>query len=230
MESLQTQNNPQSLLTQALEKGASIDTLEKLMALQERWQANEARKSFFDALSKFQQKCPVMIKDKKVVHNGSLRYKYVTLSSIAESIKGLLAECGLTYRWEIKDDQGKLQVTCIVTHREGHSENTTMSADADDSGGKNKIQSRGSAISYLERYTLVGALGISSADEDTDANVPQRTVDELHKEYMSMLNPLIQKDNTWKKFDPDNWKGERTSANYIKAIADLKEKSRGILR
>ena len=166
-----------------------------------------------------------MVKDKKVLHDGKLRYKYVTLSSIAESIKELLAECGLTYRWEIKDESGRLQVTCIITHREGHSESTTMSADADSSGGKNGIQSRGSSISYLERYTLVGALGISSADADTDANIPERSLDDLHKEFMCMLNPMIQKSpKDWGKFHPDEWKGERTSKSYLAAIKDLKEK------
>lgn len=57
---------------------------------------------------------------------------------------------------------------CIISHVDGHDESTTMSAEADTSGNKNAIQSRGSSVTYLQRYTLIGALGISTADEDVD--------------------------------------------------------------
>jgi hypothetical protein len=43
-----------------------------------------------------------------------------------------------------------------------------MSAGADSTGNKNNIQSIGSTRTYLQRYTLVGALGLSTADEDND--------------------------------------------------------------
>lgn len=231
METLPITNNPQDILTLAISQGASIETLEKLMALQERYQANKARSAFFKALSEFQRKCPVMLKDKSVLVEGKLRYKFVTLSKIVDTIKDPLWECGLTYRWEIKDQGNKLEVTCIITHREGHSEFTTMSADADASGGKNGIQARGSAIAYLERYTLTGALGISSTDTDMDGHGTDKSVDEWHREFMEHLNPLIQKDSkTWSKYHPDNWKGERNSTNYKKAMEDLKTKTNGISR
>jgi hypothetical protein len=60
----------------------------------------------------------------------------------------------------------ELKVTCVVTHREGHSERTTMTGPEDYSGFKTLIQSRGSSVSYLERYTLKGAFGLTSADAD----------------------------------------------------------------
>lgn len=215
---------PSQLIAQAIEKGLDVESLGKLMDLQERWEANQARKSFFQALSDFQKNCPVLRKNKTVAFNQT-SYKYTQLSSIVQQTKNALSECGLTFRWETKDDGNSLVVTCIVTHRDGHSESTTMSASADKSGAKNDIQARGSAITYLQRYTLIGALGISTADQDTDGQVITKSADDLHKEYMAILNPLIQKDNKWRKFDPDNWKGERTPENYMKAIADLKQKS-----
>jgi len=48
-----------------------------------------------------------------------------------------------------------------------------MSAKKDSSGNKNEIQARGSAITYLQRYTLIAALGISTADEDNDGQTVQ---------------------------------------------------------
>jgi hypothetical protein len=62
----------------------------------------------------------------------------------------------------------EVEVTCIVTHRDGHSERTTMTGPEDYSGFKTLIQSRGSSMSYLERYTLIGAFGLTSVDTDND--------------------------------------------------------------
>ncbi len=45
-----------------------------------------------------------------------------------------------------------------------------MSAGKDASGSKNDIQQKGSTQTYLQRYTLIGALGLSTADEDVDGN------------------------------------------------------------
>jgi hypothetical protein len=57
---------------------------------------------------------------------------------------------------------------CAVTHVKGHVERCIMKALADESGGKNSIQAIGSAITYLQRYTLLAATGLTSADIDDD--------------------------------------------------------------
>lgn len=214
---------PTSLIAQAIKQGATIETLEKLMALQERFEAGQSKKMFFAALSDFQRKCPVLKKTKQVSFKD-VKYKYAPLSEIIRQIKDILGECGLTYRWEIKDDGKNIMVNCIVTHLSGHSEQTSMSAAEDNSGSKNQIQSRGSSITYLQRYTLLGALGISSADSDLDGRQPQKSIDDLHKEYMTYYNFLIQADaKKYSKYSPDNWKGERTIDNYVKAIPEIKK-------
>lgn len=216
---------PANLLSLAIEKGMTVDGLEKLMAMQERFEAKESRKRFYEALAEFQSKCPVLKKSKTVSFNQT-KYKYAPLSEVVTQIKDILSEVGLSFRWEIKDENLNLNVTCIITHKDGHFESTSMSASADDSGAKNKIQARGSAISYLQRYTLIGSLGISSADEDTDGKGSEKTLEQLKKEFMGILNPLVQKDpNKWSPYDPDNWKQDQTIENFKKAIVALKEKA-----
>lgn len=218
-----TVNQPSNLIAQAIEKGADIQTLEKLMALQERWEATQARKLFFSALSEFQKKVPVL-KKTKLVSFKDVKYKYAPLSEITKQIQVLLGQCGLTYRWEIKEDAANITVTCIITHNAGHTESTSMSSLADKSGSKNDIQARGSTITYLERYTLLGALGISSADTDLDGRNTQKSIDELHNDYMKYFNILIQNNpQKFMKYSPDNWKGERTIENYVKAIPEIKK-------
>ena len=162
---------PAELLQLAVQQNLDIDKLEKLMQLQERWQAGLARKDFLSAISKFQALCPPLEKTKKVgfkTSTGFTSYSYAPLGEIAATIKKAMSDNELSHRWEIEDITDKIICTCIISHINGHSEKTTMSAAKDSSGGKNEIQQRGSTITYLQRYTLIAALGISTADEDVD--------------------------------------------------------------
>ena len=165
--------SPMTLMELAIEKGADIVTIEKLMALKERWDAQQAKKAFLKALSEFQAECPVIKKDKKVSFTSKrtgfkTEYNYAPLGSIIKQIKSLLKKYGLSYRWETTDTDGKITIKCITSHLDGHSEGNSMSSNKDDSGGKNDIQQIGSTMTYLQRYTLIGAFGISTADDDLD--------------------------------------------------------------
>lgn len=159
-----SENKYDRLMEIAISSDADVSKLEKLMDLQERYDANEAKKAYVAAMAEFQKKRPI-IKKNKNGHN----YKYASLSQIESQIKSVLTECGLSYRFEQSHNGGEIQVACIVTHVAGHSERTMMSAEADTSGSKNAVQAIGSTNAYLQRYTLIGALGITTADEDDDA-------------------------------------------------------------
>lgn len=162
---------PMTILDNAIAKGVDIDQLQKLMDMVQQWEKNQAQKAFFDALTTFQTKVPVIKKNKKAdirSDKGSYSYKFTDLGSIANAIKEPLKECGLSYRWAFKTNNGNLIVTCYISHRDGHTEATEMEAGKDSSGGKNAIQQVGSTQTYLQRYTLIGALGLSTADEDND--------------------------------------------------------------
>lgn len=215
--------NPGQLLALAVDKNLDIDKLRQLMDLQKEWQADQARKMFFESFTSFQAECPDIRKNKPVEFNGKLQYKYAPLADITRQISKSLKKFDLSYRWEIQDNGEKLQVTFIVSHVGGHSERTTMTAAADPSGSKNAIQARGSAIEYLKRYTLIGGLGISTADEDIDGRMPEVDIDKLHKDYMEVYNQIIQIDSSLTKYDPSNWKVEATPKIYIKAVGELRK-------
>lgn len=164
--------NPDLLIQLAISQNVDIEKLERLLALKERWDATQAKKSFLSALASFQKLLPPLKKTKRVFYTTkdqrTVDYKFAPLGEIDAAIKEPLSVCGLTKRWEIKDTQAGLSVSFIVSHVDGHSEITTMTADADNSGGKNSIQQRGSTITYLQRYTMIAGLGIATADEDVD--------------------------------------------------------------
>lgn len=185
--------DPVSLIKTAVEQNFDIDKLKQLMDLQERWEAKQAKKSFLSALSRFQTMVPVLKKTKTANVNsrtgGSFKYKYADLGSITQTIKKPLQECGLSYRWEFAEANGKMKVTCFVSHIDGHTETTTMEAAADNSGAKNDIQQKGSTHTYLQRYTLIGALGLSTADEDNDAKGTQQAEPQPQKSQVTKEPP-----------------------------------------
>lgn len=167
--------SPPQMLAVAIEKGASMEQLEKLMDLQERWEAREAQKAYTVAMSDFRGRCPMIIKTKKA-HNNM----YAGLAETIDQIKDLLAECGLSHSWATDVQGDIISVTCRVTHVQGHSESTTIPASPDTSGSKNAIQAVGSTITYLQRYTLFSILGLAS-QEDSDGNMdtPPDAIDQL---------------------------------------------------
>lgn len=169
-------NSPNGLISQAIAQNSDIAQLEKLMDLQERWYSRISKMHFLKAITEFQSIVPSLIKNKQVAYKET-RYKYTPLGEITSIIKESMLKTGLSYRWELSEPENSIMCTCIISHIDGHSEKTSMSAQLDTSGSKNAIQSRGSTVTYLQRYTLINALGLSTADEDDDgksAKVPQK--------------------------------------------------------
>lgn len=162
---------PTQLLQLAVQQNLDVDKLERLMQLQERFEANNARKFFFEALAQFQAAVPVIKKNRQADYGqGKTKYQYATLDTIIQQIQEHLKNCGLTYRWEVGENEKQVTVTCIITHVAGHFEKTVMTANDDTSGSKNSIQARGSTVTYLQRYTLIGALGLGTTQDDVDAH------------------------------------------------------------
>ena len=158
---------PTMMLAMAVERGASLEYIEKLMALQERWEANEARKAFTEAMTAFKAE-PLEIFKRKEVSFNDVRYKHAELSDVADVVVPAMARHGLSHRWDVKQENARVIVTCTVTHRLGHAESVTMDAGPDDSGKKNKIQQIASAVTYLQRYTLLAAAGLATKSEVDD--------------------------------------------------------------
>jgi len=123
------------------------------------------------ALNAFKAAPPQVVKDKLVAFStnvGKTSYKHAGLDNASELIGAALATHGISHRWDVKQEGANISVTCILTHALGHSEQVSMTAQADSSGSKNSIQAVGSAVSYLQRYTLFAASGIAPKNVDDD--------------------------------------------------------------
>jgi hypothetical protein len=163
-----TGTTPADLLRMAVERGADMAQIEKFMDLKDRFDANEARKAFVVAMAEFKKNAPTILKDKNVTFTGT-SYSHATLGGICEVVISSLAEHGFSHDWDtVQPDSGMIEVTCIITHLMGHSKRTTMKAPPDNSGKKNAIQQIASTVTYLQRYTLLGACGLATSDTPDD--------------------------------------------------------------
>lgn len=167
---------PLSIVEFAIKNGAGIDTVERLVAMQERAMAREARSAYMAALAEMQGELPVIERNGRI----TIREKgneavvkqstpYALWEDINEAIKPVLKTHGfaLSFRTGVAGD-GKLTVTGILSHRDGHQEETTMSLPHDSTGSKNAVQAVGSSTSYGKRYTASALLNLTSRGEDDD--------------------------------------------------------------
>lgn len=185
---------PMDMVGRAVASGASIEVVEKLMALHERWEANQGRKAFDEAMAAAKAEIPVIFKSREVDFTsakGRTHYRYEDLAEIAKTINPILGKHGLSYRFRTTSPANEpVTVTCIVSHRQGYSEENTLSAGRDESGNKNSIQAIGSTLTYLQRMTLKAALGLAaSSDDDGAASSSAMTITD---EQVNTLRDLIE--------------------------------------
>jgi len=106
-------------------------------------------------------------KDRDGRKSGAVDFKHAELSDIMEAIAEPAARYGLTWNYpQMEQGDGWVRVTCRLRHVDGHFEDLTLGAPEDTSGKKNAAQAICSAITYMERYTLKGLLGISEKGDD----------------------------------------------------------------
>jgi hypothetical protein len=174
---LKTQVNPYLGMVQTMvAQGGDLANLDKMLDLQLKWEANEARKAYVAAMAAFKAE-PMEIFKRKLVsfktNSGKTEYMHAELSDVTDTVVPAMGKHGLSHRWDVKQEGKNITVSCTITHALGHAETVTITAEPDTSGGKNAIQSVASTISYLERYTLLAATGMATKGMDDDGQTSE---------------------------------------------------------
>lgn len=194
--------NPVSLLEQALAKGVSTEQLQQFMDLQERYEDREAQKAFNVAMAKFKKNPPAVYKDK---NNKQFDMSpYVSIENMVNTINKGLAKQDLSARWNIETEK-VITVTCILSHIQGHSESVSLSAPPDDSGSKNAIQQIKSTVTYLKIITFEAVTGTASeegslSDDGNAVGVEYITEEEALKLEAFMAENTVKLDAMKRKF------------------------------
>jgi hypothetical protein len=160
-----SQLTPVQMAYQLISSGADFASVKEMMALSKELAADQARRAFDEAVASAKAEIPTIAKNAKGHNNKA----YANFAAYAEALKDVLAAYGLSYRFRTEQTD-RITVTCVLSHKGGHSEENSLSGPADTSGSKNAIQAIGSTLTYLQRYTLIQALGLAAADDDDGAN------------------------------------------------------------
>lgn len=166
----------------ATDPTVDVAKLEKLMAMGERLEARNAKAAYITALVAMKPKLPVIDRKGRIEvraktstgqRDGELTQNtpYALWEDIDEAITPILAEYGfvLTHRSGTAPD-GKILITGVLSHQQGHEEETTMALPHDSSGSKNAVQAVGSSTQYGKRYTAGLLLNLRTRGLDDDGN------------------------------------------------------------
>lgn len=155
----------------AMSPTADIDKMERLMAMHERFQAQQAKQQYDEAMSRMQEELPVIgerggIRDK----SGRIQSTYALWEDINEMIKPVLAKHGFALSFRTPRNERGIEVEGVLSHRGGHRETTSLVLPADTTGSKNGVQAVASSVSYGKRYTAGALLNFTTTGEDDDGN------------------------------------------------------------
>lgn len=185
-----------SAIIQVIERAArdpniDIDKMERLLAMQERIVAKQAQASYAASLSLLQPTLPIIGERGSIKNNsGTVQSKYALWEDIVGVITPLLAVQGFSLSFRTGNKDGKIQVTGVLLHREGHSEETTLDLPADTSGSKNAVQAVASSVSYGKRYTAGALLNLRTGEIDDDGRGAAQHPT-LSDEQIANINALI---------------------------------------
>ncbi len=153
----------------ASDPATDVGKLERLMAMAERIEARNAKAAYYAGLSAMQDVLPVVQERGEIkINENKPGQKYALWEDINKAIKPILREHGFALSFKTGMADTKITVTGILSHRAGHSEETTIHLPADTSGSKNAVQAVGSSSSYGRRYTAILLLNLTSSGTDDD--------------------------------------------------------------
>lgn len=174
---------PAYLLQLAVQQGADLDKLERLMALQERWEANEARKAFRESFALFRGANIIIPKTKTVDRGRGGSFEQAEYDVICQRLSPALSEHGFGFRHDQKfgthrimvdgkeNDVGWVWVTCFLEHNKGHTESLTLEGPPGDLSVNTPTQNMQTTASYLKRQALLAITGTATGGEDDEAKM-----------------------------------------------------------
>ena len=158
--------SPRELMMLAIQGNADVAILERLEAMQERYDKKRAKQAYDEALAAFQAECPVILKS---VDGAQRKYRFAPMDHILQIVQPLLKKHG--FSWSVTNPVREGWVKCIITvkHSAGHAETSEFEVPIDSRNNlMSAAQAYGGARTFCLRYAFLGALGILTADEDHD--------------------------------------------------------------
>jgi hypothetical protein len=168
-------NDPSAMFERlARDPNASVDKIERLMAMVERAQARAAESAFNAAMSAAQSEMRPVAAD---ASNPQTRSKYASYEALDLALRPIYTKHGFGLSFDTGDAPGPdvVRVLCYATHGGGHKHTYKLDMPADGKGAKGgdvmtKTHAVGSAMSYGMRYLLKMIFNVAVGEDDDDGN------------------------------------------------------------
>lgn len=185
-------NSPFAMVLAGKAQGMTVEELDKFMDLQIKWEANQARKAYHEAMAAFKANLPTVVKDKT---NSQYKSKYASEDALINTMNPELSKHGLSATFDYPQSAGNvITVICYVTHSSGHRESVSLSGPVDGSGSKNPLQQIKSTTTYLKKATFEAILGIASSENDADDDGNGATAYISDKEKSTIIDMMNAKE------------------------------------
>lgn len=218
-----------AVIQQAVTSGAQAEVVGKMLDHYERWQKMQAKKAFDDAMANFKRSVPEVVKN-RIADMGKYKVPYADIEGICDTVEPAMMANGFDKRWTTEPSDKGIVMCCIIKHIGGHSETTILPpAPPEDSGSKNDLHALASSFTYLQRYSLLMALGIAARGVDNDGNKTAKgrapAIEKEYQERVAYFAHCLNADEL-----KEHWMASRAWAREIKdetAVNDfdyLKEK------
>lgn len=156
------------VLRAARDPGVDVSKMERLMQMAREMRAEDAKTAYYADLAEMQDELPSIKERGEIKIGNNPGQKYALWEDINTAIKPVMKKHGFAISFRTGIAEGKITVTGVLSHRAGHSEETTIHLPSDTSGSKNAVQAVGSSTSYGKRYTASALLNLTSGGEDDD--------------------------------------------------------------
>lgn len=212
----------------AVDPNVSVDKMERLMALKERFDSRQAEIAFSQAMARLQPTLPRITKHGRIIVSGVERSSYAKIEDIDEVIRPLYSAQGFSISWNTLTTEKGTKITGRLRHIEGHWEPYEITLPVDTSGSKSAVQGMGSTFSYGKRYLLSGMFNLITVDEDNDGQGTDSEPITIQQKNQ-ILDLIIHSGANEKRFleymDVQQVE-EITQGRFSKAINALKSKAR----
>lgn len=147
----------------------SPEALREALGFIREYDAMEAKKAFDLDMVALQKALPrVLDRDKLVEFDskraGKVSYRHTTLAAAMDAVTSIIADHGFSFNWHPASTERSVSVTCRLTHRDGHFQESTLTSSPDTNSLRSVPQNIASTITLLQRYTLLALLGIATGD------------------------------------------------------------------
>ncbi|MBX6334199.1 ERF family protein [Candidatus Saccharibacteria bacterium] len=166
------EETPKDIVLVALERGAPVDVIERVVRLRQSLEADAARRAWQQALARAQAEMPVISRTRTAriqSARGAYSYDYTPLEDVVHVAGPVLTRHGFSWRWDYEFGDAAVTATCYLSHGTGHTECATFRCPVITKEGGNAAHAVASARTYAARYAFISVAGIVVGGEDDDA-------------------------------------------------------------